>query len=217
MTGHTPWKELRMTNGLTTEDNRKMFFDFGDHSVEYCPPGVGTDVATLNPGDMILTRRVDSWMGWLISKMTKGFYSHVAVSYKPGGSIAEALEFGVEVEDIEKYRRNHHYAVVRLDSNGVDQEDMFTFIEEVVYADQNRYGYKIIASLAISILTNHNLNFGAGVGTRICSGFAAECATRAGFIFDKPPAYMTPQDLAVACRVQDPTSIVQKRHKRLTK
>lgn len=185
------------------------------HKIEYYPPGKGVDVAKLDVGDIILTRRTDSLMGKAISWLTKGFYCHSASVYKQGGIIAESLEWGVEIEDIEKYRKNHSYAVVYLESDEQDQMDMFEFMESVVNAEENRYGYVICLSLAISILTKHKLLFGAGVGTRICSGFSAETATRSGIIFDKPPSYMTPEDIANHFGVEDPTPVNQKRHRRL--
>jgi len=185
-------------------------------NVSYYPPGEGINPGHLSSGDIILTRRTDALMGKLINLFDRGFYCHAAVAYKDGGIITESLEWGVEVEDIEKYKEDYHYAVVQLYASKDQMLSIRDFIHSVVYSSTNRYGYLIIASLAISILTKHKLNFGAGVGTRICSGFAAETATRAGYIFDKPPAYMTPGDLVKFFEVNQPTYYMALEHKQRT-
>ncbi len=81
------------------------------------PPGKGVEPSELKVGDIGLTRNVDSLMGKAISLVDGGFYTHSFSVYKQGGIIAESLELGTEVEDIEKYHKNHHYAIIHLDSS----------------------------------------------------------------------------------------------------
>jgi hypothetical protein len=193
-----------------------MTLDNKHWSVSYHPPGKGIDPSELNVGDIGLTRNVDSLMGKAISMVDGGFFCHSFSVYKPGGIIAESLELGTEVEDIEKYHNKHHYAIIHLDSLGGQQDNMFRFMNSVVNSENNKYGYFVILSLLLSKITNFNLNFGAGVGTNICSGFSSEVSVRAGYIYPKPTGYISPNDLQNKFKVNDPTTVNRLLHTRAT-
>jgi hypothetical protein len=168
----------------------------------YKPGEVCTD---LKPFDIILTRRLDGFMGKLIAMMDGGFYCHAAMGYDSDGFIAEALEWGLEVEHINKYTE-HYFAVVRiLDLTEQEKRDMRGFMDSVIWAKRNRYGYGMIVAIALSCMTNMNIMFGKNTGTSICSGFVCE-TLKAGvnLVFPKTPAFMTPNDMAEYFGVEDP-------------
>ena len=76
---------------------------------------------------------------------------------------------------------------------GVSDEDrnqMMAFARSVLDSpDRTEYGWLIIASIILTLLTSNRFVFGM-VGTAICSGFVGEALVRTGVIFDKPPSHM---------------------------
>lgn len=197
-----------------------MITDNKNFTVEYYRPGEGIDPDTVGFGDIGLTRRVDSMMGKTISIFDGGFYTHSFSIYKPGGIIAEALEWGVEIEDIEKYADDYFYVIIKLDATPEQRIAMFNFMQSVVLAKNpkrvNRYGYGIIASMALSKIFRHNIVFGAGVGTNICSGFSATTSRGAAYIYPEDPAYVSPNDIQRKFNIRTPTTEEIQEHKILT-
>lgn len=161
--------------------------------------GVGELPEVVEPGDFFLTRREGSLMGSLISfgqdlrlPYEDAKWSHAVLVTSNSGDTKEALEFGIEESSIERYR-HHEVEYFPLLISKEDREQMVYFADEV-YASKERYGYVTIASVIFSLATGSKFVFGRA-GTSICSGFVAEALCRAGYVFPKPPAYMTPGDL----------------------
>jgi hypothetical protein len=122
-------------------------------------------------------------------------WNHVALVLDEQGSLGEALSKGVVRTDITKYRGTDYY-VVQVECSEEDRRQVLRFAQAVLDApSRTRYGWSTIASLALSQLTGSRFVFGA-IGTAICSGFVSEALVRTGEIFPRPPAYMTPADLA---------------------
>lgn len=182
-----------------------------EYEIHTFPPG--QEIPKLQPFDILLTRRLDGYMGKLIAWFTKGFYSHVAIA-RDHENVQEALEFGVEVENVRKYK-DHYYAIIRLKHIYSPEKEMLQdFMNSVLDAKENRYGYFLIASIVLSIISGHNIMFGASTGTMICSGFVCETVKYLGFIFPKLPAFMTPQDIAEFFGVDQPTRIQNYMHEK---
>lgn len=159
----------------------------------------GTEAATPEPGDLILTHN-PYWTSRIIRfgqrlryDRAHAFYNHVAVVYDSRGTIVEALGGGVEKRHISVYRDTPYY-VVRVGAGSGDRRQVVNFLDAVLDAKW-RYGFLTIASVALTLLSGYSVVF-ARSGTAICSGLAAEALTRCGEIFDKPPAFVIPADLA---------------------
>ncbi len=127
--------------------------------------------------------------------------NHVAVVVGESGEIVEALTSGLARGHVSKYARTPH-VVFSSHVEPLDQREIRVFAESVLKARET-YGWATIASLAFTQLTGSKFVVGR-VGTAICSGFAAECLTRAGEVFERPPAYNTPADLAEHFEVTGP-------------
>jgi hypothetical protein len=162
---------------------------------------VGKLPKSLSPGDFLLSRREHAFMGKCIRffqrfKLAPEYakWSHAFLSLG-GDTIQEALEWGQERNSIETYRDAELLHVQLDDVPWHDIKQMMEFADSCYY-HKRTYGYMTIASLAISLVTDNKLMF-SKAGTAICSGFVAEALVRAGYIFDKPPDYVTPGDLAV--------------------
>ncbi len=132
-------------------------------------------------------------------------WNHVALILDDKGALGEALSRGVVETNISDYRGTDYY-VVQVECSEEDRQQVLAFARAVLKApNRTRYGWSTIASLAFSQLTGSRFVFGR-IGTAICSGFVSEALTRTGAIFPRPPAYMTPADLAEHYRVGVPSA-----------
>ena len=174
--------------------------------VTYHAPG---DTAkNLRYGDFILTRAQTDQGRWIrIGQALKyGFDSpaievnHMALSMG-GFMLVEALMDGVQRTSLLNYEDNY-YAVVHTGIDARDQIQMRWFIDSVLEA-KTGYGYWHLVSIALSLMIPWRLFFGVS-GTEICSGLGAEWLTRAGWIWDGPPAFTYPADVADQCGVNLP-------------
>lgn len=175
----------------------------------------GQEIGDFQPFDIMLTRRLDSFMGKAIALVDGGFYCHANMGYKSPGFLAEALEWGVEVEHINKYQ-NHFYAIIRLTDLSQEEKDaMQAFMDATLWANRNRYGYSIIAAILLSSITGLKIQFGDNTGSKICSGF--DCMTLKSGVkkiqFPKTPSFMTPNDMAEYFGVPQPSKEMQRYHK----
>lgn len=164
----------------------------------YSAPGESVD--EMKPGDFVLTH--GSYFTSKLIRFGQGlrfpkeyaYYNHAALVRTSDGYLAEALGSGVVTTHISRYTPKE-YTLVRIDASDEDRDQISWFARSVEEA-RWRYGYSTIVSVGFSVLTGSKFVFGK-VGTAICSGFVAEALTRAGYIFNKPPSYMTPADLAM--------------------
>lgn len=122
-------------------------------------------------------------------------WNHVALVLDSAGNLGEALAEGVVQTTIDKYHGTDYY-VVEVEMSDEDREQVLAFARSVLEAQERTgYGWWMIVSLAVAQLTGSRFVFGR-IGTAICSGFVSEALTRTGAIFERPPAHMTPADLA---------------------
>lgn len=168
------------------------------------------------PFDIMLTRKLDSFMGKAIALVDGGFYCHANIGYKSPGFLAEALEWGVEVEHINKYH-SHFYAIIRLTDLSQEEKDLMqAFMDSTLWANRNRYGYRIIASILLSSLSGLKIQFGDNTGSKICSGF--DCMTLKsgvkGIQFPKTPSFITPNDMKKYWKVPEPSKEMREAHKK---
>ncbi len=175
----------------------------------------GEEIPDFQPFDIMLTRSLESWMGKTIALVDGGFYTHAAKGYRSPGFLAESLEWGVEVEHINKYK-NHFYAIIRLTDLSQEEKDaMQAFMDTTLWANRNRYGYMIILSILLSNLSRSTIQFGDNTGSKICSGFC--CMTLKSGVkkiqFPKTPSFMTPNGMAEYFGVPQPSKEMQRYHK----
>lgn len=166
-------------------------------SVEFY--GHGVTAENVKPGDFLLTHG-DYKIANLIRfgqalryEKQYAYYHHAALVHTEDGWLSEALGHGVATTHLERYRYGE-YALVRIDASEEDRAQVARFATAVAAA-RWKYGYLTLAGVALSVATGSKFVFGK-VGSAICSGFVSEALTRAGYIFEKPPAYMAPADLA---------------------
>jgi uncharacterized protein YycO len=120
-------------------------------------------------------------------------FSHTALVIDDDGTLAEAVAKGVVRTPLSHYH-DDDYVLVRA---GVDEHDAAQVVDfaEAVLEARTKYGFVTFVGLAIYCLTGAQLCI-QKAGTAICSGFACDALTRAGFIWPRPPYAMMPADLA---------------------
>ena len=121
------------------------------------------------------------------------------------GSIVEALGGGVNRRHIDRYAGTE-YTVVRIDAPEPDRLQAVEFAE---WSLGQPYGWTVIASIAVSLLTGAKFSFGYE-GQHICSGLVARALERTGVIFNRTPSHITPADLAKYFSVVVPPPSVPK-------
>ncbi len=178
------------------------------HDITYHGPGnraVGLEV-----GDFILTRG-ENWYSKAI-RFGQGFnrrvrngpvteINHAALSVG-GDGLSEALSDGIVRTNLEKYD-DFYYAAIRLDLPYSDQLQIMRYVD-ASETGQVKYGWLTIVSLALTMATGCNLNFGVN-GTMICSGYVGQALVRAGEIFEHTDAnFVTPADLVEKYRSDIP-------------
>jgi uncharacterized protein YycO len=121
-------------------------------------------------------------------------WNHVALVVDRNGYIAEAISDGVIKSHIDTRYHKSQYLVVNMDINDEDRDQIVDYAESVLEA-RTTYDWLMIVCLAVSFITGSKIVLGKK-GSAICSGFVSEALTRAGEVFDRPPSYMSPADLA---------------------
>lgn len=120
-------------------------------------------------------------------------WNHAGLFLGDGGLIVEALGGGVVRRNIGAYTAAH-IAVIRLPLAELDRGQIRRFAMEVLRV---RFEYSYVTLLAIALQLSTGSRFGfSRASTAICSGFVAEALTRAGYIFERPPSFTMPADLA---------------------
>ena len=155
--------------------------------------------APFQPGDFLLLHEPD-----FVSKMIRvgqrvrynkdyAYWNHTVLITSRNGDMIEALKGGVTFGHISKYQDVDYY-LVRVNASKEDALEIVAFANSIL-ARPPKYGFGVILSIFFTLLFGWRLVFGR-VGTYICSGLVASALTRGTAIFDKPPEYMTPADLA---------------------
>ncbi|QIN79577.1 hypothetical protein GBA65_14810 [Rubrobacter marinus] len=167
------------------------------HRVEYYGPGELPAAYVrgsmfLTSGDSGISRAIQAVQG-LRSPACYARWNHGGLITHEHGQMVESLEFGPEVEHMEKYR-GAWVAIVVPEIHPRDLEQLETYVESVLAADWG-YSYLSILCILISLLTGSKLNF-SRTATIICTGFNCDGYTRLGYVWPKPAAFMRPDDVA---------------------
>ena len=163
-------------------------------AIEVSP--AGETAADTRPGDFILAHRkgVASFLirtGERIRLRSGARWSHTAIIVAPG-VLVEALTHGVMQTPLAAYE-HIEYVLVRTGLQGDDQRQAVAFARSCL---GQRYGWTIIAGIALRFLTpGRGLWFGMD-GTQICSGLVAQAQCRGWAIFPVNPSSITPAKLA---------------------
>ncbi len=167
-------------------------------SVEFLYSGFNA-IAPFQPGDFILIHR-KMWFSRLIQFGQRIYYpkkyarwNHCVLVVSKDGNIIEALTKGVAPGHISKYK-NYEYYLVRVNATDDDAQEILDYANYALTVHQ-KYSISIFMSLFFGFLLGSRFRFGR-IGTTICSGLVATALTRTGAIFEFPPEYCTPADLA---------------------
>jgi hypothetical protein len=162
----------------------------------------GDPAPVLGQADFILTH-ANTFVGKLIrfgeKRVGPGRWNHAALSLG-GDRLAEALGHGVVESSLSKYDGVEYLAVIH-NSSAEDRAQMMNFADSVLKR-RAKYGYLEIFCLALTLLfrlSGRRFLFSSS-GSMICSGFVAEVQTRGWAVYDVPPGYVTPDDLADSIR-----------------
>jgi hypothetical protein len=171
-------------------------------TVSYYAPGetpqgpFRTGYFYLTSSERLGSRVIQSWqtLRYKGDESTYAKWNHAGLFLGADGQIAEALGDGVKRRHIRDY--TEPYIAVRRfpDMEDLDSEQIRRFAEAVLEA-RYEYSYETLAAIALQLATGSRLGF-ARASTAICSGFVADALTRAGYIFERPPAFTMPAELA---------------------
>lgn len=188
----------------------KPYFSVGVEGFDSFPPNKA--VANPRPGDFILTHndglsssliRLGQWLWLWGDKRRYARWNHTALFVGHDGDIVEAVWPHVAQNNVAKYAETE-YQVVRVKASDADRQQMVAFARQVV--DQP-YGALTIVSIALSVLTGLNLNFGFD-GQFICSGLVARSLERGEAVFSRDPSHIMPAQLAEYYCVEPPAGRV---------
>ena len=173
-------------------------------SVERFPPGKSAPAPL--PGDFVLVRG-RTWTSrvvylgqatrlWRRADRPYRYWSHAALVIWSDGRIAEASARGVICSRLEKYRdADYHY--VHVAQTGRARREAVTFACSCVGMPYAPLGYfrPAAATLTLGWLQ-------PSPHRHACASLVAEAMSRAGVVFDRPPAEVLPADLAKHYRVR---------------
>ncbi len=171
-------------------------------TVSYYPPGERPR-GPFGAGDFYLTSsgRIGSRIiqGWQTRRYKGGEsayakWNHAGLFLGEDGQIAEALGSGVVRRDISAYTEPRVAVIRPPDMADLDRGQIRRFADEVVRV-RYEYSYETLLAIALQLSTGSRFGF-ARASTAICSGFVADALTRAGYIFERPPSFTMPADLA---------------------
>lgn len=172
-------------------------------------PGEEARVGQFDPGDFILTKG-SKWQNRLIrfgqALRHRGKnrqyirWTHAALITSYDGELIEAVGAGVRRGHLSEYKETE-YRIVRLGPLATIN-DRLQMVKYAKWCLKEEYGYSIICSIGISLLTGGKFRFGFD-GQAICSGLVARALERTSIIFDKSPSHILPADLAKYFKVVD--------------
>jgi hypothetical protein len=116
------------------------------------------------------------------------------------GELIEAVGAGVRRGHLSEYKEAE-YRIVRLGPLAT-VNDRLQMVRYAEWCLKEEYGYSIIFSIGVSLLTGGKFRFGFD-GQAICSGLVARALERTSVIFDKSPSHILPADLAKYFKVVD--------------
>jgi hypothetical protein len=171
-------------------------------AVSYYAPGE-TPQGPFGAGDFYLTssgrigsRIIQSWQTRRYKGDESAYakWNHAGLFLGEGGLIAEALGSGVVARDISAYTEPRVAVIRPPEMAELDRGQIRRFADAVVEV-RYEYSYETLLAIALQLSTGSRFGF-ARASTAICSGFVAEALTRAGYIFERPPSFTMPDDLA---------------------
>ena len=131
------------------------------------------------------------------------WWSHAALVRRKNGDLIEAINAGVIETNISRYK-DTEYHLVHLDETLADMRDREQAVRFAEASLGQEYGYVMIASITLSLLTGARFAFGCD-GQSICSGLVARSLERSNAIFDRSPPHTLPADLAKMFKVEPPS------------
>jgi len=181
------------------------------HGASWAIYGAGEEarVGQFDPGDFILTKGA-KWQNRLIrfgqALRHRGRnrqyirWTHAALITSYDGELIEAVGAGVRRGHLSAYKATE-YRIVRLGPLAT-VNDRLQMVKYAKWCLKEEYGYSIIFSIGVSLLTGGKFRFGFD-GQAICSGLVARALERTGVILDKSPSHIMPADLAKYFKVVD--------------
>lgn len=167
--------------------------------IEHYGPGRAPDL--VQTGDFLLVEGA-SWVSPIIRLFDGSRFTHAAMVWAEyaheAPDLVEALAGGVRHTPLSDYD-SASYVLVRIEAAERDRKQMARFLESVVHA-KHSYDYLRFVSVGLANATGGRLTFGMA-GSSICSALCAEALCRNGAIFFRPPASITPAQLANAYKV----------------
>lgn len=180
-------------------------------------PGQEAAPTEYEPGDFILTHG-NGFFSRLIRFGQKirfhgqnkkyAWWNHTAIIVSKDGDLIEALNAGVIRTKISRYRETE-YHLIHLEGSLADWHDREQAVKFAEWSLNQRYGWIIIVSIALSLLTGGKFTFGFD-GQSICSGLVARALERTNAIFNRTPSHIMPADLAKYFGAESPGSDVKK-------
>ena len=136
--------------------------------VEFYGPGEMPE--HVRPADLIFRKGTEN-LSRVIRHATGSDKSHVAVVRNYNGQIVHAVERGVVVEHILKYRNSSFY-LVRCPMSYTNRRECVNWLDWAV-GEGFKYDYATFAMIWVFWLTGGRLYVGGGKSVAICSGLAA--------------------------------------------
>jgi len=177
---------------------------------QFCP-GEQAVSGEYQPGDFILTH--GSHLSSRFIRFGQGirfrgddrkytWWSHAALVRRQNGDLIEAINAGVIETNISRYK-DTEYHLVHLEDSLADRHDREQAVKFAEASLGQKYGFVMVASIAVSLLTGAKFAFGYD-GQSICSGLVARALERSSAIFDRSPSHTLPADLAKMFKVEPP-------------
>ncbi|MGD1278721.1 MAG: hypothetical protein ABR964_16025 [Tepidisphaeraceae bacterium] len=183
----------------------------GDVKVTRFAPGEIVPPTDYQPGDFILTHgngffskliRFGQAIRFRGKNRKFAWWNHAALIVAEDGSLIEALGAGVRNTNISKYAPTE-YHLVHLNPSLADRHDREQMVHFARDCLGRKYGWAIIISISLSLLTGCKFSFGFD-GEFICSGLVARALERTSVIFLREPSHMMPADLAKYFNIEAP-------------
>jgi hypothetical protein len=182
----------------------------GVEITQFCP-GERATPGEYEPGDFILTHgnhvssqliRFGQTIRFHGEDRKYTWWSHAAIIRRKNGDLIEAINAGVIEANISKYEETE-YHLIHLEESLADRHDRKQIVRFAESSLGQKYGFVMVASIALSLLTGAKFAFGYD-GQSICSGLVARALERSSAIFDRSPSHTLPADLAKMFQVQPP-------------
>lgn len=184
-------------------------------SIEHCPPGQPPDPDALRPGDFTLHRATTTkgkggattTLGKLIQAGERtrfgnsdfARWTHSTIVLNEEGDIAEAIEKGVLIRNLEKYR-DSDYVVVHVTATDEQRAHAVAFAR-IIAERHAKYGILNFVGLAVQSLFGWTISVHMD-SQFICSGLVSRATEKYIDAYPRSPENMMPGDLAYYWKAQ---------------